>query len=297
MYHMEKIFVQIAAYRDSDITNTIKSAIVEAANPDRITIGICLQDTESVYQKLKTLPVLIKYVPYKETKGLGWARKQAQKLATDEKYTMQIDGHMRFSKNWDKDGIQMLKNCPSKKAIISHLCPDWRDGNWQDHRSYTLATYVYHEDIVMMCDGTLVKNKLMEQAFICAHYMLTTTDFFKEVPIDPKLGYWYEESGTALRAWTYGWNFYAPNKIIVRHTWTHNNIQREEQPNKHLFSQELSKKRWRRLCGMDSEPLKDYGIGTVRTIEEYEKFSGLNFKNQTMNKLALDGRVNSNLYS
>lgn len=286
--------MQIASYRDTEIINTIKSALSEATFPKRIVIGVCLQDNKETYRKVrKAFPkCLIHFVPYQKTKGLGWARRKAQDLATDEKYTLQIDSHMRFSKDWDNLAIQMIGECPSKKVVISHICPDWKEP-WSIHIPRTLAAWAYDEDIIMVQEGVpSAKTVPMQHAFICAHFVFAKTKFFNEIPIDPKLGYWYEEASTILRAWTSGWDLYAPNRIVVRHTWEHKHLQRSEQPTKHLFSHKLSRSRWRRLCGLDKKPITDeYGIGNVRTIKQYEEFAGVNFEIQTFKKKALKGKV------
>ena len=39
----EKIFVQIASYRDPDVENTIKDMIKKSDNPDNLIVGICAQ--------------------------------------------------------------------------------------------------------------------------------------------------------------------------------------------------------------------------------------------------------------
>ena len=37
------------------------------------------------------------------------------------------------------------------------------------------------------------------------------------------------------------------------------------------------------MLGVDEEvDLHPYGLGTVRSLEEYQKFSGINFKEQTI---------------
>jgi hypothetical protein len=42
----DKIFVQIASYRDPELLPTIKECISKAKYPERLTFGICWQHSE-----------------------------------------------------------------------------------------------------------------------------------------------------------------------------------------------------------------------------------------------------------
>ena len=114
-----KIFVQIASYRDPELENTIKSMIENAKRPKNLVIGICRQyhpedgfDTLNDYRKDKRFRILD--ILYSESKGVCWARNQVQQLYGGEEYTLQIDSHMRFEKNWDDEFIKMVKQLQKK---------------------------------------------------------------------------------------------------------------------------------------------------------------------------------------
>ena len=129
---MEEIFVQIAAYRDPELLMTIRTAWERARFPNRIHFGVCLQDTEVEYDKLnkgiKDIPnVSIHWVGWRETKGLCWARKIAHKLNSGQKYEIQVDSHMRFTKNWDSRAISMLNSTNCDRPLLTHYCPNWKN--------------------------------------------------------------------------------------------------------------------------------------------------------------------------
>ena len=109
-----KIFIQIASYRDPELVKTIKSAIENAKKPQNLVFGIARQfhpddkfDDLSEYNGDKRFRILD--IPYNESKGACWARHLIQQLYKDEKYTLQIDSHMRFAQNWDEEMIKMIK--------------------------------------------------------------------------------------------------------------------------------------------------------------------------------------------
>jgi len=116
---MNNIFVQIASYRDPQLIPTLKSMIENAKNPKKLIIGICRQyhpddkfDVLDEYKNDKRFRVTD--VLYSESKGVCWARNQVQQLYGGEDYTLQIDSHMRFEKNWDETFIKMIKQLQKK---------------------------------------------------------------------------------------------------------------------------------------------------------------------------------------
>ena len=114
-----KIFVQIASYRDPQLVPTIKSMLENAKKPKNLVIGVCRQyhpddkfDSLEEYKNDKRFRVLD--ILYSESKGVCWARNQVQQLYKGEEYTLQIDSHMRFEKNWDDEFIKMVKQLQKK---------------------------------------------------------------------------------------------------------------------------------------------------------------------------------------
>ena len=114
-----KIFIQVASYRDPQLLPTIKSAIENSKKPNNLVFGIARQfkeddgfDNLDEYSKDKRFRIL--NIPYNESKGACWARNQIQQLYKGEKYTLQIDSHMRFAPNWDEEMIKMVKSLQKK---------------------------------------------------------------------------------------------------------------------------------------------------------------------------------------
>ena len=48
-------------------------------------------------------------IDYKESRGACWARHHIQKFYDNETYSLQLDSHHRFIKNWDEECIKMYK--------------------------------------------------------------------------------------------------------------------------------------------------------------------------------------------
>ena len=114
-----KIFIQIASYRDPELVKTIEDCIRNAKKPKNLVFGIARQfhtddkfDDLSKWKDDKRFRVLD--IPYLESQGACWARHLIQQLYDGEEYTLQIDSHMRFEKDWDDTLIKMIKQLQKK---------------------------------------------------------------------------------------------------------------------------------------------------------------------------------------
>ncbi len=304
---MRKIFIQIASYRDPNLLNTIRTAWMRASHPNRLRFGICLQDTEKEYDALKTelaeLPVNIIFVPHDQTQGLCWAREQAQKLYDGEQFELQIDSHMRFNDNWDSRALKMLNSVDKDKPILTHYCPQWWEGETPEEIAkqypWRLQAQKFGDknelkDMLYLCGGSDCSGDTPAlHAFISGHFLLAAANFFEEVPIDPRSGFGYEEGMISVRAWTHGWNMFAPNEVLARHTWNRKIRNCVWNDRKDFYNDltRVTRERWKRLVGMNKNPLKRYGLGRERTLAEYEEFSGIDFKNRIISPMALNGLV------
>ena len=115
-----KIFIQIASYRDPQLYSTIKNAFENAEFPENLVFGICWQkDEKETLNEYENHPqVKLDIYPYQESKGACWARNKLQYLYNDEQYTLQLDSHHRFVKHWDTVVINMYNQLREIKFLI-----------------------------------------------------------------------------------------------------------------------------------------------------------------------------------
>jgi len=129
-----KIFVQIASYRDPELLNTIRDCLAKAKYPKNLTFGICWQrdekETLSEFATDKRFRVLD--VPFADSKGACWARHSIQQLYKNEDYTLQLDSHHRFVQDWDVKCIDTLKKLQEvgyKKPLLTGYIPSYNPTN------------------------------------------------------------------------------------------------------------------------------------------------------------------------
>ena len=105
------VFVQMAAYRDPQLKETLKDLFAKADEPENLKVCVCWQhDEKDKWDNLDEFKdnLNINILDYKasESKGACWARHKIQQEYNGEDYTLQLDSHHRFIKGWDTE----LKN-------------------------------------------------------------------------------------------------------------------------------------------------------------------------------------------
>ena len=109
-----KIFIQIASYRDPQLLPTIRECISKSKYPENLVFSISWQHSkEDVWDNLDEFKNDERFkiidIDYRESKGACWARNVLQQNYTNEKYTLQLDSHHRFIENWDEELINMFE--------------------------------------------------------------------------------------------------------------------------------------------------------------------------------------------
>ena len=305
----QTIFVQIASYRDPQLVPTLKSMIENAEKPNNLRIGICRQYSESdgfdnldEFKDDKRFRILD--VPYNESKGVCWARNQVQQLYKNEVYTLQIDSHMRFAKNWDSEMIDMIKNLqgmgipkPLLTGYVSSFDPD-NEPNGRVNEPWRMSFDRFiPEGAVFFIPETIPNWRELESPvpsrFYSAHYAFTLGEFSKEVQHNPEYYFHGEEISIAVRAFTHGYDLFHPHKVLIWHEYTRKGRTKQWDDDK-SWGEKNNKSHLtnRKLFGMDGEKQEGhdglYGFGKERTLQDYEMYSGLSFKKRGVQKYTLD---------
>ena len=298
-----KIFVQIASYRDPELEKTIKSMIENSKKPNNLRIGICRQyhpedgfDTLDDYRKDKRFRILD--ILYSESKGVCWARNQVQQLYDGEEYTLQIDSHMRFEKNWDDTLIKMVKQLQKKgfpKPLLTGYVSSFNPENdpaerIQEPWRMAFDRFIPEGAVFFLPETIPGWEKLKEPVtsrFYSAHFAFTLGQFSTEVQHDPEFYFHGEEISIAVRAFTHGYDLFHPHKVVVWHEYTRKGRTKQWDDDKDWGNKNnLSHQKNRQLFGMDNEEItmdfSTYGFGTERTLKDYEIYSGLRFSKRAV---------------
>lgn len=305
----EKIFIQIASYRDPQLLPTLRDMFASADHPENINVGIAWQrcvddewDNLDEYKDDKRVKII--EIDYKKAKGVCWARNAVQSLYDNEDYTLQLDSHHRFVKDWDtklKDMLKGLQKDGYKKPLITAYIPSFDPDNDPGSRvnlpwKMNFDRFI-PEGAVFFLPATFDSyddsSKPLPARFYSAHFAFSLGSFATEVRHDPNMYFHGEEISIAARAFTHGYDLFHPNQVICWHEYTRKGRTKhwDDHYNWHVTN-DRSHLRNRKLFGMDGEKqdedFSEYGFGKERTLLEYEKYAGLCFKKRAISPQTKD---------
>lgn len=310
-----KIFIQIASYRDPQLIPTIKDCLSNAKNPENLVFSIAWQHSkDDVWDNLdeyKDDPRFkIVDIDYKDSQGACWARNMLQQQYDGEEYTLQLDSHHRFIKDWDEELINMIKQLQEKgheKPLLTGYVSSFDPDN--DPQGRNMVPWKMNFDrfipegavffLPAAIDDFKERTEPIPARFYSAHFCFTLGQFCVEVPHDPEYYFHGEEISIAVRAYTWGYDLFHPHKIVVWHEYTRKG-RKKQWDDDPVWASRNNKchQRNRKLFEMDGE-VKDidfgvYDFGKVRTLEDYERYAGLSFKKRAIQKYTKDNNLAPN---
>ena len=306
------IFIQIASYRDPQLIPTIDNCIAKAKYPDRLKFCIAWQhgDEEDISKYKNDKRFIILDIPYKEAKGACWARNQIQQHYKGEDYTLQLDSHHRFVENWDEECITMIKRLQKKghkKPLLTGYISSFDPDNdpaarinipWKMNFDRFIP-----EGAIFFLPASIDNFKELDYPiparFYSAHFCFTLGQFCKEVPHDPEYYFHGEEISIAVRAYTWGYDLFHPHKVVAWHEYTRKGRTKQWDDDKDWVAKNNHcHLRNRKLFEMDGEKrdidFGPYGFGSVRTLDDYERYAGVCFKKRAIQKYTMDNKIAPN---
>jgi hypothetical protein len=293
-----RIFVSIASYRDTECQWTVKDLFEKARHPDRVFAGICWQfiaDEDADCFLVRTRPEQCRVVEVdaRESRGVCWARSRIQSLWAGEEYFLQIDAHSRFAPGWDEVFLEMLRACPSDRAVLSAYPASYVPPGQLGKDIVTVISAKDFDDRGLLSFGSRGSPAAEAPAlptptpFIGAGTLFAPSEIIREVPYDPYIYFTGEEITLAARLWTHGWDIFAPNRVTVYHEYSERPSKRRHWRDHKLWT-ELSDRAVKRVRYLldgapcdDREALRDierFGLGTRRSLAQYEAFAGIDFR-------------------
>ncbi|MBW4472470.1 MAG: hypothetical protein KME45_19170 [Stenomitos rutilans HA7619-LM2] len=297
---MSHIFIQIASYRDPELTATVKDAIQKAVYPQNLSFGIVWQGKPGIdplpVEYLSCCRLLL--VDADRSRGVCWARSKTQSLWDGEPYTLQIDSHMRFVHGWDELLLHMLMHCPSAKPLLTAYPPAYTPPNHLHPGEPTrlVASHFTEQGILSLASGASLCYDIKPQLgmFIAAGFWFAPSQMLQDVPYDPQLYFQGEEINLAVRAWTHGWDIYHPNQVTCYHEYTRPGKPRHWEEHDYWWRlDQVAHQRLKHLLQIEASSqisLDRYGLGTQRSLSSYEQFSGVDFQRQQLTAGARSGQ-------
>lgn len=314
----ETIFIQIASYRDPELIKTLDDCILNAEFPDKLRFGICWQHAdEDEWDKLDKYKNDSRFrildVNYKDSTGACWARNQIQQLYQGETYTLQLDSHHRFIKNWDTELINMLKGLQAKghaKPLLTSYISSYNPEKDPEERTQTPWLMNFDrftpEGVIFFLPASIPNYENLTEPiparFYSAHFAFTLGQFSDEVQHDPEFYFHGEEITIAVRAFTHGYDLFHPHKIIAWHEYTRKGRTKQWDDDSEWGKRNTrTHQKTRKLLGIDgesydteTETYSKYGLGRQRTIADWERHSGIRLRDRSVQEWTLQNKFAPN---
>tara|TARA_R110002020_G_scaffold383964_1_gene594623 strand:- start:5034 stop:6302 length:1269 start_codon:yes stop_codon:yes gene_type:complete len=314
------ILVHLPAYRDPELIPTIQDALANAQYPERIRFGICRQyNPEDGFDDLTEYKndhrFKINEMLYTEAKGLAYARAIINdKLLDDEDFVLQLDSHHRFTKNWDSTLISWYNELSEEgyNPVIGGYLPlynpfDDPGGRIQEPWLSEAACFYPFGTIFIRPTGVpnwQTLTKPYPARFLSGHFAFGSNKWARDVRHDPNIFFAGEEINLTVRSFTNGYDLFHPHKVIIWHA-----TMREERNNMLVWDDmskrgdntwwkgnESARSRIRQLLGVEEKTTDfgEYGLGTVRSLRDYEKYAGIHFQKRAFQQYTIDNRFAPN---
>ena len=298
----DKILILIASYCDDELLNTVHSALIQADNPSRIHFSICYQsDNLKDYEELKKINnCKIKYMKASEARGTCYARNICKQMIEDEKFVFQIDSHMRFVKHYDSKLIEQFTSLNDSKASISFYPPSCTEemmklplddkifdnpgpGCIMHVKNFRKDLFPFLEFGAMQIDNN--DTPFRKNPFISAANYFALADIYKTILEDPKMFFYGDELPMAIRYYTNGMNNYTASKCYIYHKYVSKLRKMPEITNSYVneqyrFLKLLKLGEYEYDYDNEFDGIEQFGLGKVRSLKDFENFSGVDFKNK-----------------
>ena len=285
-----RVFISIAAYRDSELIPTVYDCIQKARVPERLVFGICWQrgPNETLPSWLDGDRFRVLTCDWRDSQGACWARSQIEQLWDGEQWYLQLDSHHRFIRDWDAELIDQARATHSEQPVLSTAAPAFVIGKSLNECRPTAIRFAgFTDDGVPLTYPELLPVSTSETPqgarFVCGHFLFAPGSFVVEVPTDPSLYFAREETTLAVRAFTHGYDLFHPGRQVLWHE--HSGSYRRRHWADHtdadsatVSGSERHNAALARVARFFSHPSIDtYGLGSARSFAEYEAYAGLSF--------------------
>lgn len=305
---MSSIFVQIASYRDPELVPTVLDCIANAKYPKRLHFCIGWQHSgdEDISELYNVPNMTIVEVQASQSQGACWMRSKIQAEYTDQTYTLQLDSHHRFVKDWDVKLIEMYKKQKALgfNPLFTSYLPSYQPKNEPNGRLNECWQVNYDRFLpegVIFLRPSLIKNwegyngdPVFAKA-LSAHFIFTKGKWCKEVLYDPNIYFHGEEISLAARSYTHGYDLFHPTQVIVWHQYTREGAKKHWDDHKSWDKRNSeSYYRVKTLFGTDlNEPvnLGEYGFGKKRTLAQFERYAGVRFKDRVFHADSIEEKL------
>ncbi len=255
----------------------------------------------------------VKHYAKKDAPGTCGARYVCQQLYDGEDFVLHTDAHMRFARFWDVAMISQWQKCHNEKAVLADYAYHISKADMAlpvDDPSFTtratmecgVVNALFFEsnspELRMHVPHIYHISEPVLGAFVCAHCMFGRPLIDKVVPVDPNMDFVADESSVAVRLWTHGFDIWHAGVRCIYHAYDtdasapHGHDTSVAMVEGGITRQERQRRRLEKLFGVydrQDVDLSGFDLGKERSLQTYQEFCGVDFRNMTIRKFAAEG--------
>eukprot|EP00755_Sulcionema_specki_P033600 Sspe_Gene.101128::Locus_75713_Transcript_1_1_Confidence_1.000_Length_1149::g.101128::m.101128 len=230
------------------------------------------------------------------SRGPMHARAIGAKLLQDEEFCLQVDSHTSPVQDWDVKMIEEWSKAADEHAVLTTYIQRLEDmhsrtegnnlNNWHEV-PYLCTTVKGMHGMVRNQQATSARElrRPLRSCLWGAGLSFSKCHAERAVLHDPFSDGVFdgEEFSRAVRLWTHGYDMYTPSRSYIFHDYTKaQSDPKRWTPRWQLGGvQKRSYDRLKKLIGLPSEyneSLGKYGLGTARTLADYEQLCGFSLQ-------------------
>mmetsp|Transcript_19571 Transcript_19571/g.24194 ORF Transcript_19571/g.24194 Transcript_19571/m.24194 type:complete len:302 (-) Transcript_19571:127-1032(-) len=240
--------------------------------------------------------------------GPVFARHIGHRLYRGEYFAMQLDAHVDFVNDWDVDIVSQWHSANNEMAVLTAYLSDIEGSiHPNGDRKRMSRPIMCESDFEGQGRGTYIRHGQQPEGvpgihgtptlepYWAAGFSFARGHFVVNVPYDQHLPMIFqgEEISIGMRGFTYGYDYYTPEKAICFHWYAHgNHIEKRKKVRLFWEHSDLYRGTGRRsmfrsngIIKMNPPSVKPdewdhteehkYGLGTVRSVEKFFKIYGI----------------------
>jgi hypothetical protein len=309
------IFISIASYCDPLLGFTMERAWKQARWPEQLRFGI-VEQSPIDSEPLKTGGIPREQINHvhldaREARGPCWARAIAMTLYRGESWFLQLDSHMEFEPDWDAVLLGQAQEVARQQPrfVISSYPAPFIFVEGQPMRQDTTRNVLAHVvkpglafdpgHPVLMFEAHPVETTAPVRGFhLGAGCLFGPGELVHKFPYDPFLYFHGEEQAMAARLFTHGWDIFHTPALPISHLYYDPQLARRtlhwDEGQDALRAEkwwELERRARDRLTHLlfEGRDLGVYGLGSERSLDDYARFCGIDYRRREIAPLAYEG--------
>ncbi|WP_425154841.1 GlcNAc-transferase family protein [Candidatus Palauibacter sp.] len=271
---MADVHVQIPSLNDPETPKTVRSLLDRPGLAVRVTV-ILQSDDAALREAVVRAGADVRWVRLAKSRGCGWARVLAAAAWDGEPWVMGVDAHTLAEPGWAANLAREAEQVG--RGVLTTYPTNWG----QPVRPTVMRLNKWPRPERPSFIGQVVDpgSPSPSRAW-AAGFWFAPAEWQREVPPDPAAHYGTAEHLTAVRTWTNGWDLFHPGVAIVQHRYSRGDrtmwwTDREGWHAPLAAAQKLA------AAVLAEGATGPYGLGTVRTLSEWEAWSGMRQSDQT----------------